>query len=103
MKPAELSTKDKQQEERQIKKGFFHRRSVYLKPGQKVWELDVKKRILKEATYDESNYNAATGTGVRRINEKEGCVYCPAINWDNAKRKLSRVFEGKLLIIKEPE
>lgn len=101
MKPVELSTEDKQVEERQMKKGFFQRMSVMLKPGQKIWELELKTGILKEATYEEANYNMETGTGHRRINEKPGYFYLPGINWKNAQRKFSKVLENKLLIVKE--
>ena len=76
------------------------RQEVYMgalrpKPGQKVWQCDLKTGEVKEAEFDNTTVNALA-PHKKKVRVKPGHIYAVAINKANAEKKfvklLSRVF-----------
>lgn len=76
------------------------------KPGQKVWEFDLKTRIIQLATFEETNanfVNASKGDfSIRRkVLMRDGCIYTCAINAENADKKFFKMLGLKKLYNKK--
>lgn len=91
-----------------VKKDFQILKKLKPKPGQRVFELNLKEAIIREAELDEEyvfvdqNRNLitgdATGVSTRKVKKlvvKEGCIYCVAINAENADKQFHKMLGKK--------
>lgn len=76
-----------QHAQQQIKKGERFKYRVSLKGGHKIWEINIITGKVKEAEYNDANVDFTSGKAVKKLIEQEDCVYIPALNKKNAKRK----------------
>lgn len=78
-------------DQRQIKKQHKHLGNFRLQPGQKVWELNGKTRMIREVTEFQT---AATIKGgvYKKFVTKEDCLYAIALNLKNAERHFLKMF-----------
>jgi hypothetical protein len=74
--------------------------SLRIRPGQKIWELDLVTKEIREAEYEKAPANFATvvNGGVSPIRHqlivRENCLYEVALNGNNARRKfLDRLYK----------
>ena len=72
---------------------------LFPRPGQKVWELDLKTNFIEPAKIeDDVTYDA----GMRRVRKKvimrEGCLYEVAINQKNADKRFVKRVTGYALV-----
>ena len=92
MKAPELQTKDKLSivaEEKLQDKFMFRAR---LRPGHKIWELNLETKELKEAEITRlvlvGNQLSKKSRG--RVDIKPNCEYMPALNLKNAEKKFKK-------------
>lgn len=82
---------------KQIKREVRHIGTLRPQRGQKVWEMDLTTRILKEAEYDKGSAvdfsKAIKGDlSVRgKLITKENHIYCVAINARNADKQFFKM------------
>lgn len=67
-------------------------------PGQKTWQLDLKTRLIQEAEYEQVDAEITKmGAAIhKKVIIKEGCLYCVAINQQNADRKFMAMLGKKI-------
>lgn len=70
-----------------IKKELKHLGEVRLQKGQRMWEMDLVTRIIKEAEYEDVVAEYVGGGVRRKLITKENHLYAPAINAKNADKK----------------
>lgn len=81
----------------QQKKGTKFKYKVALKSGHSVWEVNLNTGEIKKAVYESSaNINFKTKQSSKKLIENEDCIYIPALNKVNAKRK----FDGIIARVK---
>lgn len=74
------------------------------KPGQKVWELNLKTRLIVKAEYKDEKVKIIQAVNmvtrrpqgmvsrvVRDVDRKENCLYCCAINAENADKQFFKM------------
>lgn len=65
---------------------------VRMQPGQKLWELNLKIRIIRQCT--EFQTAATIKGGVhKKFVTNENCVYAIALNLKNAERHFLKMFQ----------
>lgn len=74
------------------------------KPGHRIWELDIKEGLIREVqlkdTGDLDLKRGAMGARVRKLVTRDGCLYCSALNADNADKKFMKMIALEKLINK---
>lgn len=93
MKEIELKYQEptEQVQQTQAKKGLRYKRRAELKGGHKVWQINLITGDITEADYQTGAMDVASGIIVRALIEKENCIYIPALNKKNAKRKFDDI------------
>jgi hypothetical protein len=67
-------------------------------PGQKVFEVDMVTAIVKESVYERVNAKLlpdGTTKVEKKINVKDGHLYCVALNKRNAEKRFLKMINGK--------
>lgn len=64
--------------------------------GQKLWEFNMKTMDIKVVDHSTTTYNMVTKKTRNKVIKKKNCLYCLAINEDNAFKKFEK--EVKSLI-----
>ena len=68
------------------------------KPGMKLWELNKKTGKIEQVEFESKNI-VYTGKPINHIRysitQKENCLYCVAINYENAEKKLLKKLSVK--------
>lgn len=75
----------------QAKKHKQYKGRLILKPGHKVWEVNLNTGVIEEAKYEALSINLTNKHHVKSLVEKEDCIYIPALNKANAQRKFDDI------------
>lgn len=83
---------------------YFLTGSLKTQKGHKVWELEIETSIIKEAQYkkDTVALDMFTTTPQNKMILRKGCVYIPALNSENARRKFDKNPEQSAYFVKPP-
>lgn len=81
--------KAKEVEQREVKKGLTYQGSYRIHTGHRIYELEIKTGILQLASIKETI--TLEKTVKKEMVKREGCVYLPALNIGNAKKKFKRL------------
>lgn len=91
IKPAISIPAQKQIDKKQVLVG-----RMVIKPGMKCFEFNYKTGEIKVAEFEKQNI-VLTGSAINRISRKviskENCLYCVAINQNNAEKKFLKLFK----------
>lgn len=67
--------------------------STKVKPGHKMWELDVNTKEIKEAEVNRFVIVGKDGKDKKkaRVQIKKDCLYMPALNLKNAEKRFKKM------------
>lgn len=82
-----------QHSQTQAKKQKKFKGRLVLKPGHKVWEVNLLIGTIEEAKYESANvvFDRGKTRTVKNLVEHEDCIYIPALNKKNAQRKFNDI------------
>jgi len=84
------------QAQKQIDKKKLFIGNMSIRPGMKCYEMNFKTGEISEAKYDSVDI-VVTGGAINKISRKiitkENCLYCVAINKNNAEKKFLKLFK----------
>ena len=91
IKPSIAINSQKEVQKKQVLLG-----RMVIKPGMKCFEFNYKTGTIIEAEYSKQNI-VLTGSPInqisRKVISKENCLYCVAINVNNAEKKFLKLFK----------
>lgn len=69
-------------------------------PGHKVWELNIKEGLIREAKIEEVTVQLGKLGPVKRskVIQKDGCLYCSALNANNADKRFMKMLAVHTII-----
>jgi hypothetical protein len=73
------------------KKEYNHDGIILPKKGQTIWEINLETEEITEAEYEKTTVAILNADPVpKKIIQKIGCIYIPAINKKNALKKFRK-------------
>lgn len=95
MKETQLATAEptEQVEQAQAKKQKKFKGRLVLKPGHKVFEVNLITGLCIQATYESANvvFDKGKTRTVKNLIEHDDCIYIAALNAKNAKRHFDNI------------
>ena len=85
-----VAQKQEQNEKKPLYKG-----SIRLQNGHKMWEVDLSTWKIEEAKIDNTEVMSIYGKQRKKLLMREGYTYVPALNKDNAAKKVLKRFGVK--------
>lgn len=85
----------KQQDNKEVHAEAHVPKGTVINPGQMhnghtLWQLELATGIITEVQYDQVNYHLLSESVRKKVVEKEGFKYVPALNAKNADKKFHK-------------
>lgn len=88
----DIQKPDKEAEIREIPKSKILLAQIKPKKGQFVWQFNMRTKELVRKTAYETHVNL-NGAVNKKIEREPDCLYCAAINRENAAKKIMRLLD----------